>query len=115
MIILFKSYSASGSAASSEAKNKKRKICGIEGLSRQKNADCFDLVFKRLNTEIGCLEIGLEYEGQNGTKFLQEKGLKTPRMMKAFSLQIIEQYSTIDINKIKIVGMVISGEYICII
>lgn len=85
------------------------------GLTRQKNADCFDLVFKRLNTEIGCLEIGLEYEGSNGTKFLQERRLKTPRMMKAFSLQMVEQYPAIDINKVKIVGIVVSGEYICII
>jgi hypothetical protein len=87
----------------------------MEGLSRQKSAGCFDLVFRRLNTEIGCLEVGLEYVGTNGTKFMQEKGLKTPRMMKAFSLRIAEQYPTVDVSSIKIVGMVISGEYICII
>lgn len=86
------------------------------GLTRQKkNADCFDLVLKRLNAEIGCLEVGLEYERMNCTKFLQGRELKTPRMMKAFSLQMIEQYPTIDVNKVKIVGIVISGKYTCII
>jgi hypothetical protein len=87
----------------------------MESLERQKNGDCFDLVFKRLSTEIGCLEVGLQYDGPNGTKFLQEKEFKIPRMMKAFSLRMIEQYPTVDIGNIKIVGMVISGEYICII
>lgn len=64
--------------------------------------------------EIFCLEIGLEFEGENGTIFLQERGLKSPRMMKVFSLALIEQYPTVDLDQMKIVGIVISGKNIYI-
>lgn len=84
----------------------------MKGLSRQKHAGCFDSAFKHLNIEICCLEIGLEFEGQNGTKLLQERGLKIPRMMKAFSLALTEQYPTIDLDQMKIVEIVVSGEHL---
>ncbi|KAI9481115.1 MAG: hypothetical protein EXX96DRAFT_595072 [Benjaminiella poitrasii] len=99
----------SGNAASSEAKNKKRKIDG-EALPRQKAGDAYDLVFKHLSSEIGCVEIGLYDKGPNGTKELQEKGIKMPRMMKAFCCRLLEQYPTAEANKIKTAVFIINGK-----
>lgn len=72
-------------------------------------------MFKRLSIEIGCVEIGLDDEGPNGTKFLQEKEFKAPRMMKAFSLRMIDQFSVINIDRVTTVGAVISGKHIYLI
>ncbi|KAG1524874.1 hypothetical protein G6F45_003749 [Rhizopus arrhizus] len=99
---------ASGSTASSEAKNKKRKIDG-EALPRQKAGDAYDLVFKHFSSEIGCVEVGLKDKGPNGTKEMQEKGMKTPKMMKAFCCRMLEQYPTAEPNKIKTAGLIING------
>ncbi|KAG0767010.1 hypothetical protein G6F57_006055 [Rhizopus arrhizus] len=102
---------ASGSIASSEAKNKKRKVDG-EALLRQKAGDAYDLVFKHFSSEIGCVEVGLNDKGPNGTKEMQEKGMKTPRMIKAFCCRMLEQYPTAEPNKIKTAGFIINGLYI---
>ncbi|OBZ91556.1 hypothetical protein A0J61_00368 [Choanephora cucurbitarum] len=75
----------SGSTSSSEAKNKKRKIDGKESFLGQKNGDYFDLVFKPSSVELGCLE-----------------KLKTSKMMKAFAMQVIDQFPAVGLNKVKI-------------
>ena len=103
--------STSGSKACSEAKNKKRKLTGGKALARQKSGDAFDLVFKYLSTELGYVEIGLSDDGPNGTKLLNEKGFKTPRMMKVFISRIVDQFTNADVNNIKIVGFIINGKY----
>lgn len=50
-------------------------IDGTETLTRQENPDCFDLVFKRLNSEIGCVEIGLDDEGPTAQSSYKKKSL----------------------------------------
>jgi hypothetical protein len=55
------------------------------------------------------MEIGLDDHGPRGTKELNEKRLKTPKMMRCFCSRIVEQFKTSP-NKIKIVGIIISGE-----
>ncbi len=107
---LIRIHSASGSIASSEAKNKKRKVDG-EALLRQKAGDAYDLVFKHFSSEIGCVEVGLNDKGPNGTKEMQEKGMKTPRMIKAFCCRMLEQYPTAEPNKIKTAGFIINGKH----
>ncbi|KAG0737057.1 hypothetical protein G6F66_008002 [Rhizopus arrhizus] len=84
----------------------------MEMLRRQIPGDLADLSFLHKSTEIGCLEIGLSEKGSNGTKELQEKSLKTPRMMKAFVIQAASSFPTIDISKVETVGFVISGMWI---
>ncbi|CAO3620736.1 unnamed protein product [Mucor hiemalis] len=88
-----------GSTASAETKNKTRSLGTMEMLRRQIPGDLADLSFLHKSTEIGCLEIGLSDKGSNGTKELQEKSLKTPRMMKAFIIQASSSFPTIDISK----------------
>ncbi|KAI8095394.1 hypothetical protein BDF21DRAFT_488949 [Thamnidium elegans] len=101
-----------GSRASAETKNKTRFLGTMEMLRRQMPGDLADLSFLHKSTEIGCLEIGLSDKGSNGTKELQEKSLKTPRMMKAFVIQAASSFPTIDISKVETVGFVISGMWI---
>lgn len=79
-------------------------------MTRQRTGDAYDLVFKYLSSEVGCVEIGLHDKGPNGTKEVQEKGIKTPKMMKAFCCRILEQYPTSEATQIKTVGFVISGK-----
>jgi hypothetical protein len=50
----------------------------------------------------------LSEKGSNGTKELKE----TPRMMKAFDIQAVSSFPTIDILKAKAVGFVISGMFV---
>lgn len=78
-------------------------------LRRQIPDDPVDLLFlHNKSTEIECLEIGLSDKGSNGTKKLQEKSLKTPRMMKAFVIQVANRFPTVDISKVETVGFVIA-------
>ncbi|KAL7333197.1 hypothetical protein PS15p_202131 [Mucor circinelloides] len=100
------------SRASAESKNKTRCLGTMEMLRRQIPGDLADLSFLHKSTEIGGLEIGLSEKGANGTKELQEKSLKTPRMMKAFVIQAASSFPTIDISKVETVGFVISGMWI---
>ncbi|GAN05234.1 hypothetical protein MAM1_0085d04703 [Mucor ambiguus] len=102
-----------GSRASAETKNKTRSLGTMKMLCRQIPGDLADLSFLHKSTEIGCLEIGLSDKGSNGTKELQEKCLKTPRMMKAFVIQAASSFPTIDISKVETVGFVISGMFAC--
>lgn len=72
-------------------------------------ADHSDLTFKHLSSELDCVEIGLVDHGPTGTKELQESKLKTPKMMRSFCSQIVEQYE-IRANKVKIASIIISGK-----
>ncbi|KAL9539230.1 hypothetical protein MBANPS3_010382 [Mucor bainieri] len=103
---------ASGSMASSEAKNKKLSVGDASKISRQACGDHADLVFMHTSLEIGCVEIGLEDGGPNATKELQERDLKMPKMMKAFCLRLLEQFPSADKKFVNIVGFVISGMHI---
>jgi hypothetical protein len=95
--------------ASSEAKNGGRTLGTNQAINRQAVGDHVDLVFKTMSTEVACVEIGLKDFGSNGTKELQEKLFKTPKMMKAFCAKITEQYPKAKTEEIKIIGYVISG------
>ncbi|KAI9481639.1 MAG: hypothetical protein EXX96DRAFT_538817 [Benjaminiella poitrasii] len=92
------------SSASNYNKNMKR----VLGFTIAEHAN---LTFKHLSSELGCVEIGLPDHGPNGTKKLQELKLKTPKMMRSFCSQIVEQYK-VRADKIKIVSFIISGPYI---
>jgi hypothetical protein len=81
-----------------------------ETITRQAAGDHADLVFEINSEEVACVEIGLENSGSKGTKELQEKGLKTPRMMKAFCDKILREFPAAKAENINIVGYVISGK-----
>ncbi|KAG1167158.1 hypothetical protein G6F36_012662 [Rhizopus arrhizus] len=104
---------ASGSNASGENKNLNRDIGSVTKIERQVSAEPADLVFKYVSSELGCVEVGLVDHGPNGTKELNEKRLKTPKMMRSFCSRILEQYKTKAVG-IRVVGIVISGPYITV-
>jgi hypothetical protein len=69
------------------------------------------LSFIYSNNELGCVEIGLADNGGNGTKEINEKNIKVPKMMRNFCWKLINDYE-VDPKEIKVVGFVISGMYI---
>lgn len=99
---------ASASMSSGENRNEDRTIGSMSKVCRKLSSERADLVFKHLSHEIGCLEIGLEDEGQNGTKEMNERSIKTPKMMKNFAHHLVQQYK-IDASKIISIGLIISG------
>lgn len=105
--------------SSGENKNVNRTISSMSKVCRKQSSERTDLIFKHLSHEIGCLEIGLEDEGQNGTKEMNERSIKTPIMMKNFAYHLVQQYK-IDASKIITIGLIISGkaknlQYLCAI
>ena len=98
-----------GSKASSENKNMSRSIGSVDKVTRQASGDIPDLVFKYITNELGCVEIGLEDNGSNGTKELNERRIKTPKMMRSFCWKLISEYKT-NPTDIKIINFVISGK-----
>lgn len=102
--------SASGSMASSEAKNKRRSVGDADKIARQAHAEHADLVFMHNSCEVACVEIGLGDGGPNATKELQGRELKMPKMMKAFCLRLLKQYPSADKKSVKIVGFIIGGK-----
>ncbi len=95
--------------ASSESKNGSRSLGANEALTRQAAGDHADLAFKTISAKVACVEIGLEDLGSKGTKELQEKLFKTPKMMKAFCARITDQYPKAKTEEIKIIEYLISG------
>lgn len=104
-----KTEDASSSKASSESKNVGRILGTEQALARQEAGDHAYLTFAAMSTEVACIEIGLEDSGLKGTKELQEKLLKTPKMMKTICGRILGQYPSAKTEEIKVVGFVISG------
>ncbi|KAG1459449.1 hypothetical protein G6F55_004757 [Rhizopus delemar] len=94
--------------ASSQHRNSMRTIGSIYQEERKTSGEHADLCFYCGSNELACLELGLADSGSHGTKELNEVGIKVPRMMKNFALQISRQYG-INMSGIKIVGFMISG------
>ena len=99
------------SNASSESKNDCRSIGSATIVTRQSNGNVPDLMFLYAANELGCLEIGLADSGPNGTKEMNERGLKIPKMLRDFCPKLVNEYE-ISPAGVKVVGMVISGMYI---
>ncbi|CAO3657386.1 unnamed protein product [Mucor hiemalis] len=99
---------ASACMSSGENKNEDRTIGSMSKVYRKQSSERADLVCKHLSHEIGCLETGLEDEGQNGTKEMNERSIKTLKMMKNFAYHLVQQYK-IDASKIISIGLIISG------
>ncbi|KAI8364083.1 hypothetical protein BD560DRAFT_373425 [Blakeslea trispora] len=103
-----KAYGAKQSKASSEASNRTRSLASNSLAQRQPCADNADLTFEYNGYELFCLEIGLEDKGANGTKELNERGLRSPKMMKNFCCRLAKNLN-VSPEKIKITNIIISG------
>ncbi|CAO3648684.1 unnamed protein product [Mucor hiemalis] len=97
------------SQASAEAKNQARSLGTVANIIRQVPGDYPDLALFSKSVELGCLEIGLTNKGSHGTKELQERGLKTPRMLKSYAMHILNPFPSADLANVETVGIAISG------
>ncbi|CAG8572283.1 13057_t:CDS:2, partial [Cetraspora pellucida] len=70
------------SLASSSQKNKNRRVASVDSMPKKVMSRQGDLIICHMSMEYGCRKIGSLYVGYNSTKILQERGLKTPKMMK---------------------------------
>lgn len=79
----------------------KRKILGRRG----------DLLLRKITTEYGCAEAGRLFDGQNGTKLLQERGLKMPKMLKDIfdQLCVLVDEDEQKIRKLETIGFLHAG------
>ena len=101
--------SATGSPSSSESNNQDRSIASTSEESRQTSSQRADLVFIYLSNGLACVEIGLEDHGPKGTKELNEREVKLPKMLKGFYSRLVSRYSH-RFHNFKAIGIVISGK-----
>src|SRR6185312_6287630 len=66
-----------------------------------------DLIIRTMSKEFGCGEAGRLFSGNNGTKILRERGLKTPKVMKdQFDDLCAGQTNENSVRKIRTVGFI---------
>ncbi|RUS31704.1 hypothetical protein BC938DRAFT_477270 [Jimgerdemannia flammicorona] len=98
------------SLASSARKNQRRTISAITSLERKTMGRRGDLVIRKFLTEYGCAEAGKIFEG-HGTKYLKERGKKTPKMMKDIFdyLCALVEMEEERVRKLQTIGFIHSG------
>jgi hypothetical protein len=71
-----------------------------------------DLILRKGRVEYGCAEAGARDEGEFGTKYMLEKSLKTPKMLKDMfnSLCTLVNNDEIAIRELRTVGYIHSGK-----
>lgn len=86
-----------------------RSISSVKKVQRQIHGDVSDLSFKYNDNELGCVDIGLNDNGANSTKEINERRIKTPKMMRNSCWKIISEY---EMNRASIgmVSFVTSGK-----
>ncbi|CAB4407224.1 unnamed protein product [Rhizophagus irregularis] len=99
------------SLASSERKNKKRTVSALIKVKRKILGRRGDLIIRKISLEYGCSEAGMFYRGQNDTKLLRERGLKTPKMMKDMFYRLCESVDWVEqkIRKVETIGFLHAG------
>ncbi len=73
-----------------------------------------DLIICKISLEYGCSEAGMLYKGENDTKLLQKRGLKTPKMIKDmfYHLCIAVDWDEQKIWKIETIGFLHAGMFL---
>ena len=71
------------------------------------------MIIRKVTAEFGCAEAGRQFEGQNGTKLLQERGLKMPKMMKDMFNQLCKTFDQ-DRNPKDQLSFVVAQKYLFI-
>ncbi|GET03382.1 C2H2-type zinc finger transcription factor [Rhizophagus clarus] len=99
------------SLASSERKNKKRTVSALIKVKRKILGRKGDLIIRKIISEYGCSEAGIFYKGENDTKLLRERGLKTPKMMKDmfYNLCVAVDWDEQKIRKMETIGFLHAG------
>ncbi|CAG8765385.1 8_t:CDS:10, partial [Dentiscutata erythropus] len=102
--------SESSSLASSNRKNRNRTVSAIVSMKRKIMGRRGDLIIRKVSTEYGCSEAGKSFNGDNGTKLLYERGIKTPKMKDMFySLCVAVGMEENKIRKLQSIGFIHAG------
>lgn len=69
------------------------------------------MIIRKVVAEYGCAEAGKSFEGENGTKLLRERGLKTPKMMKDMIDDLCNTVGRDEkkVRKLEIIGFLHAG------
>lgn len=98
--------------ATASRKNEDRVISSLVKIGRKAMGKRGDLILRKGRVEYGCAEAGARDEGEFGTKYMLEKSLKTPKMLKDMfnSLCTLVNNDEIAIRELRTVGYIHSGK-----
>ncbi|RCH85923.1 hypothetical protein CU098_003701, partial [Rhizopus stolonifer] len=102
---------AAGSAASNESNDINRDISSLKKVSRQIPGDVPDLSFKYNDNELRCVEFGLYDNDANSTKEVNERRIKTLKIMRNSCWKIVNEYE-MNLASINMVSFVMSGPHL---
>ncbi|RGB23968.1 hypothetical protein C1646_517372 [Rhizophagus diaphanus] len=102
------------SLASSKRKNKRRIVQGIVKTTRKALGRRGDLILRKGSYEYGASEVGKDYEGENGTKLLKERGLKSPKMLKDMLVDLgnFVKWEPNKLRQLELVSFIHAGKYV---
>ncbi|CAG8626910.1 12729_t:CDS:2, partial [Funneliformis mosseae] len=105
------------SLASSKRKNSKRVIQGLVATTRKALGRKGDLILRKGIHEYGASEVGKEYEGDNGTKLLKERGLKSPKMLKDMLVDLgnFIMWETNKLRQLELVSFIHAGLFMILL
>ncbi|CAG8618387.1 1540_t:CDS:10, partial [Acaulospora morrowiae] len=99
------------SLLSSARKNRERTVPGIADIERKALGMRGDMIIRKITAEFGCAEVGRQFESENGTKLLRERGLKMPKMMKDMFNRLCETFNHDDhkTRQLEMIGFLHAG------
>ena len=101
------------SLASSKRKNNKRIIQGLVATTRKALERRGDLILRKGIHEYGASEVDKDYESDNGTKLLKERGLKSLKMLKDMLVDLgnFIIWETNKLRQLKLVSFIYASKY----
>ncbi|CAG8596403.1 1176_t:CDS:2 [Diversispora eburnea] len=105
------------SLASSKRKNNRRIIQGIVKTTRKSIGRRGDLIVRKGPYEYGASEVGKDYEGDNGSKLLKERGLKSPKMLKDMMIDLgnFVEWKTDKLRQFELVSFIHAGLFMILL
>ncbi|CAG8681863.1 8217_t:CDS:10, partial [Racocetra persica] len=84
------------SLLSSAQKNRKRTMSRIANMKRKVLGKRGNMIIRKIIAEFGCAEAGRQFESENGTKLLHERGFKISKVMKDMFKYLYETFNQDD-------------------
>ncbi|RHZ73769.1 hypothetical protein Glove_229g119 [Diversispora epigaea] len=105
------------SIASSKRKNNRRIVQGIVKTTRKSIGRRGDLIVRKGSYEYGASEVGKDYEGDNGSKLLKERGLKSPKMLKDIIVDLgnFVEWKTDKLHQFELVSFIHAGLFMILL
>ncbi|CAG8527819.1 14129_t:CDS:2 [Acaulospora morrowiae] len=89
----------------------KMKLVRGDSCSLSSDIELDDMIIRKITAEFGCAEAGLQFEDENDTKLLRERGLKMPKMMKDMFKHLCETFNQDDhkTRQLETIGILHAG------